>query len=139
MNKIQKSILVVAIAISAIAVGAGLADYANNFKVGGSLSFKATSVASVAGRLTLPAATGTAITMTGTAKITSIVASANIKRGSLLYIYHTSTDTLVAGVNLKIAGNFNGTADDILVLKYGLGTGTIAADTIFYEVSRSAN
>ncbi len=72
---------------------------------------------------------GTVFKLTGTAKMTRIQPSAY--SGRIVFLETTSTDTLIDGVNLKLAGNFNGTADDIITL--------VAIDTFWVEVSRSVN
>ena len=66
--------------------------------------------------------------ITGTAQIDSI--SGGIS-GQVVYLSHASTDTLLDGKNLKLAGNFPGTAADVLVL--------ICDGTNWFEIDRSAN
>lgn len=66
--------------------------------------------------------------VTGTAQITSITAR---PAGTVLVLTHTSTDTVVDGSNLVLAGNFNATANDALIL--------ISDGTNWIELSRSAN
>lgn len=66
--------------------------------------------------------------ITGTVQIDSI--SGGVK-GQIVYLTHASTDTLLDGKNLKLAGNFPGTAGDVLVLIYN--------GTYWFEVDRSAN
>lgn len=91
------------------------------------------TVASAAGEITLPT-TGTLIQVTGTAKITRILAGT---QGRIVILHHATTDTLVDGVNLRLAGDFEATANDVLALCYGI-TG-VAADTFWTELYRSAN
>lgn len=96
------------------------------------------SVASAAG-LILPDA-GTTFNITGTANVTRIASptypgAVGSTSARVVILRSASTDTLTDGVNLKLAGNFNGTADDVIILKYNI-TG---ADTFWSEVSRSAN
>lgn len=95
---------------------------------------KPVTVASAAGSVTLP--DGYVIYVTGTGSITRLTASADgLTPGRVVILRHATTDTLVDGVNLKLAGDFAGTADDVLVLCYSI-TGT---DTFWTEISRSVN
>lgn len=98
----------------------------------GNTIYTPTTVASAAGSVTLPA--GTVIWVTGTASITRLATST---AGRIVYLFHATTDTLVDGGNLKLAGNFNGTADDCLTLMYGASGA--AADTFWTEISRAVN
>lgn len=86
------------------------------------------TVASVAGTITLPA--GTFIDVTGTNTITSITAT-NADIGRLVILKFTSTASLTDGSNLKLGGNFAGSADDTISL--------ICDGTNWYETARSAN
>lgn len=97
------------------------------FVIRGSTVFSGpVTVPSVAGTLTLPE--GTVFKITGNQKITRIVP---VTPGRFIVLYHASTDTLVDGLNLKLAGNFNGTADDVINL--------VGVDTVWAEISRAAN
>lgn len=73
---------------------------------------------------------GNSYRITGTLKCDSIV-PAGADSGRVIVLYSVTTDTVLDGKNLKLAGDFNGTADDMLVLK-SIGTSWV-------EVSRSAN
>ena len=66
--------------------------------------------------------------LAGTASVTSITARPS---GTVVWLMTTSTDTLVDGSNLKLAGDFPGTANDVICL--------ICDGTNWHEVSRSAN
>lgn len=87
------------------------------------------TVAGTAGALTLPSY-GTTFLITGTAKQTSIVTSV-AQAGRRVTLILASTDTLVDGGNLKIAGDLNGTADDVIELS--------SDGTNWFQVSRSVN
>ena len=100
-----------------------------NFKKSGSEVNVPDSIASATGALTLPA--GRIFYLSGTLKITRLLGGTV---GQIVTLISLSTDTLVDGVNLKLAGNFNGTADDAITLIYGAEN-----DTSWYEISRSAN
>lgn len=97
----------------------------------GNTSHGATTVypiANLASATTLTIPVGSTFALTGTANCTRIIAGTPGRRVMLIA---ASTDTFTDGVNLKLAGNFNGTADDILQL--------VAQDTFWVEVSRSVN
>ncbi len=88
------------------------------------------TAANVSNRLTLPK--GTFFTFSGSTRVTSIVPSGI--QGRVVTFYNpaaTYLDTLVDGGNLKLASNFNGTADDMITL--------VQVDTFWVELSRSAN
>lgn len=76
--------------------------------------------------LNLPA--GTLFLMSTATHIDSINPGVS---GRVVFIETTTTDTLVDGKNLKLAGDFNGTADDVIQL--------VCINSVWYEVSRSAN
>jgi hypothetical protein len=103
-----------------------------NFKYGPNLGtiitdVTAPSVASAA-TLTLPRGADV-VSVTGTTGITSIVATGNARRTATLIF--AGALTVTDGSNLKLAGNFTTTADDVLTL-YCDGTN-------WFEVSRSVN
>lgn len=102
----------------------------NNFVTKGSNYFGAPITLSGSAGAQSVSAKGMVFSLTGTAKQTSITTSA-ADAGRLLILIMASTDTLVDGSNLKLAGNFNGTADDVLVL---IGDGTN-----WTEVCRAVN
>jgi hypothetical protein len=85
------------------------------------------SLASAA-TLTLPRGANT-VSVTGTTGITSIVAAGNARRTVTLIFADALTVT--DGSNLKLAGNFTTTADDVLTL--------YCDGTYWIEVSRSVN
>lgn len=87
------------------------------------------TVAGTAGALTLPSY-GTTFLITGTAKQTSIVTSA-AQAGRRVTLIMSSTDTVVAGSNLKIVADFNGTTNDALIL--------ISDGTNWIELGRNVN
>jgi hypothetical protein len=93
-------------------------------------SFKSpvVTVAGSAGEMTLPS--GVIFNITGTTKQTSITTSAS-ESGKIIILITASTDTLVDGGNLKLYADFEGTANDVLVL--------ISDGTNWYELSRSIN
>lgn len=112
-------------------VVSGNADNANNhFNSATSTlgnSYDLQSVASAAA-VTLPYGSGV-FRVTGTTNITSIVATGHSGRNVTLIFYGSLTFT--DGSNLKLAGDFMTTADDVI---------TLTCDgTNWYEVSRSAN
>lgn len=92
---------------------------------GASIVFPIKNLAS-ATTLTIPK--GSTFALTGTANCTRILAGTP---GRLVTFICASTETLTDGVNLKLAGNFSGTADDVIQL--------VAQDTFWVEVGRSAN
>lgn len=86
-------------------------------------------IASVAGAIDLPLL-GSVFNLTGVASVTSIN-SASAHKGRTVTFITTSTGGFTDGNNLKLAGNFSGTADDTI---------TLTCDgTNFYEVARSVN
>lgn len=87
------------------------------------------TVASAAA-VTLPSYTDTAI-ISGTADITSIVASAAGRVVTLIFTGAAATNGVVDGSNLKLTGDFAYSADDTLQL--------ICDGTNWLEISRSAN
>lgn len=141
----MKRILILAIIALAILTGAVMfqsvhADsrwaYFFGVRPGGILESDGNLVAtpvSLAGAVTTTVPSGTVFKFTGTAKCTRLLGGST---GRIVILSTTSTDTLVDGVNLKLAGNFNGTADDVITLVYGVGG---AADTSWYEISRAVN
>lgn len=84
------------------------------------------TVAGSAGTMTIP--DGVTFSLTGTTKQTALTAGND---GRVVHLITASTDTLVDGNNLLLAGDFNGTANDVLVL--------VATGANWTEVSRSAN
>ncbi len=54
-----------------------------------------------------------------------------VNPGTMYWLYLSGLDTLTDGVNLKMAGSLNGTADDVI--------GFVAIDTNLVEISRSVN
>jgi hypothetical protein len=101
---------------------------AKNLVSGGSTYFTPVALTATAGAQVLPK--GTLFTVAGILKQTSITTSA-ADAGRIIILITASTDTLVDGSNLKLAGDFPGTANDVLVL---IGDGTS-----WFEVCRSAN
>lgn len=89
---------------------------------------------SIASATTLQLTAGTIFYVSGTAKITRILPVSATAYGTKVTLVSVSTDSLIDGGNLKLAGNFNGTADDVITLIYGA-----QADTFFYEESRAIN
>jgi hypothetical protein len=101
---------------------------AKNLVSGGSTYFPPVALTATAGAQVLTK--GTVFTVAGALKQTSITTSA-ADAGRIIILITASTDTLVDGGNLKLAGDFPGTANDVLVL---IGDGTD-----WFEVFRSAN
>lgn len=66
--------------------------------------------------------------VTGTTTITSIVAR---PAGTVVWLCFAGSLTFTDGSNLKLAGNFSATADDVVQL--------VCDGTDWYEVKRSAN
>lgn len=87
--------------------------------------FKGADIASAA---TISVRGGNYFHITGTANIDSIVPG---PVGKIVVLTHNAADTVLDGKNLKLAGNFNATAFDALVL--------ISDGTNWIEVDRSAN
>ena len=85
------------------------------------------AVASGAGEIALPVPYRY-VTLTGTSAVTGLKA---IHGGAITTLKTTATASLTDGENLKLAGNFSGTADDTITL--------ICDGTNFFEMSRSAN
>lgn len=103
-----------------------------NFKYGNNIATSVNdvgppSVASAAA-LTLPRGAD-AVTVTGTTGITSIPAAGNARR--TVQLIFAAALTVTDGSNLKLAGNFTTTADDVLTL-YCDGAN-------WFEVARSVN
>jgi hypothetical protein len=71
------------------------------------------AVASVAGTMTLPNATASVFSVTGTSTITSITAQ---HRGRVVILVFASTAGLTDGSNLKLDANFTGAADRSITL-----------------------
>ena len=86
--------------------------------------------ADVASAATLPAATGSVFHVTGTTGITNLTTS-NLSSGAQFCMIFDGALTLTDGGNMKIAGNFTTTADDVLCVVYD--------GTNFHETSRSVN
>ena len=84
-------------------------------------------VASGAGEITLPTPF-VYVDLTGTSAVTGLKA---LHAGAVTTIKTSATASLTDGENLKLAGNFSGTADDTITL--------VCDGTNFYEMSRSAN
>jgi hypothetical protein len=127
-------IILAVLAIAALFVGFADNTSAFSFIVRNRLvnygsTFGGTSIAKTgtAGTMTFVNTYGTTFTVSGTTKQDSIVP----EDGRMIRIITSSTDTLVDGKNLKLAGNFTGTADDMIVL--------YCSGTVWYEQSRSAN
>ena len=113
----------------------------NNNLISGGSTYLGTQVLAGAVTLTIPDQ-GTVFSLTGTASITRIVPPtypelAPVTVSRVIILCTTSTDTLVDGGNLKLAGNFPGTASDVITLIYNISGA--AADTFYTEVSRSVN
>jgi len=88
----------------------------------------------VASAATITLGTFNNFVITGTADIDSIDTDGAIPNWCIAYIQFTGSSAffgVVDGKNLKIAGNFAYTADDILVIQ--------RRGDLFYEMSRSAN
>jgi hypothetical protein len=85
------------------------------------------NLASVAGTMTLSEGTNF-FNVTGTEAITSITASYS---GRVVYLNFASTASLTDGSNLKLNGNFTGSADDMIML--------ICDGTNWIELARSTN
>lgn len=85
-------------------------------------------IANLASATTLTIPVGNTFALTGTANCTRIIAGTPGRRVTFIC---ASTETLTDGVNLKLAGNFSGTADDVISL--------VAQDTFWVETGRSAN
>lgn len=102
--------------------------YKTNFVSKGKNYFPSVALTGAAGAQTLT--TGTVFIVSGTAKQTSITTAAS-DAGRVIFLIMASTDTLVDGSNLKLAGDFNGTSDDVIAL-WGDGTN-------WYELFRSVN
>jgi hypothetical protein len=84
--------------------------------------------ASVASANTVTLPEGELIEVTGTTEVKKITAGAI---GKIVRLLFAASVKVVDGENLKLAGNFEATADDILHL--------VSNGTNWYEVSRSAN
>jgi len=74
--------------------------------------------------------TGNLFHVTGTTTITSIT-STNVPAGTTITIIFDGSLTFTDGSNLKLAGNFNTSADSTITLAYD--------GTNWYEIARSAN
>jgi hypothetical protein len=85
------------------------------------------NLASVAGTMTLAEGTNF-FNVTGTEAITNITASYS---GRIVYLNFASTASLTDGGNLRLNGNFTGSADDMITL--------ICDGTNWFEIARSAN
>lgn len=83
-----------------------------------------------AAELALGVKAGNVFHITGTTNITSI-ASADSVSGRVLYLIFDGILTFTDGNNLKLAGNFVTTADDVICL--------VCDGTNWFEVSRSIN
>jgi hypothetical protein len=82
-----------------------------------------------AATVTLPRSSNNTYSITGTTGITSITATG--WDGETVTLIFSDTLTVTDGSNLKLAGNFSATDDDVLVL--------VCDGTDWYEVSRSNN
>lgn len=133
--KIGKGWLLPALLLALIGGFALFSDDASTFDIGKFTQYVRWTPGTLAGsdNMVLPGK-GVTIKLTGTAKITRIQPTF---AGRFVVLNTTSTDTLVDGANLKLAGNFNGTADDCIGLVYSI-TGAIA-DSAYTEVFRSLN
>lgn len=109
-------------------VDGGSTYFKNTAEVGDSLIIGNSGTSTIS---TLPA--GTFIYLSGNGKITRLIPPS--LRGRLVYFVCSGTDTLVDGVNLKLAGDFNGTSADVIGLYYA----PLERDTSWYEISRSVN
>lgn len=85
-------------------------------------------IANLASATTLTVPQGRFFAFTGTANVTRMTAGTS---GQVVTFICASTETLTDGVNLKLASNFSGTADDVITL--------VAQDTFWVEVDRSVN
>ena len=74
---------------------------------------------------------GNIIQVTGTTNIDSISVSSPQVTGSVIYLEFAGILTVGDAQNLKLAGAFTSSADDVLTL--------VRIANVFYEVSRSAN
>lgn len=115
----KKILIIAALLIVGIAV-----VYA---QVGQTLRVHYTTMTATAGAITLSEGANF-YAVAGTASVTSITARPS---GTVVWLMTTSTDTLVDGSNLKLAGDFPGTANDVIQL--------VCDGTNWHEVSRSAN
>lgn len=86
------------------------------------------TIASVTGALTIPIGV-LVFSMTGTGTVSSINATSNA--GKTIKIITTAASALTDGSNLKLAGNFTASADDVITL--------LCDGTNYFEQSRSAN
>lgn len=83
---------------------------------------------------------GTVFTLNDTVAITRILpptypGSVLSTASRMVVLRCTLIDTLTDGVNLKLAGNFNMTPDDVITLIYNIS----GSDTFWTEINRSAN
>jgi len=115
LKEISKSLLVM--------LGGNDDDYYETYE-----QYKGTDIASATN---MRLGSGNAFDITGTTQIDSIDVTSPQETGTIIYLQFDSNPQVTDGANLKLAGNFNSSADDILVL--------IRIGDIFYEVSRSAN
>jgi len=84
----------------------------------------------VASATALPVPTGNVFHVTGTTTITSIT-STNFQSGAVITLIFDGVLTFTDGSNLKLAGDFVTTADDVIVLTYD--------GSSWFENSRSVN
>lgn len=123
----KKAILLSLAVVIVVTVAFASSRFFESISISNNTTFKPQTLASSAGTLTLPA--GTHFSLTGTEAITAL--SASNTSGRIIYITTTGTASLADGNNLLLAGNFSGTANDVLVL--------LAVGANWVEVSRSAN
>lgn len=103
--------------------------YSRNFVSKGNTYFPVVALTGTAGAQSI-ATKGTVFLVSGTAKQTSITTS-TAEAGRLIILICASTDSLTDGSNLKLAGDFNGTADDVIAL--------VSDGTNWVELFRSVN
>lgn len=97
-------------------------------RTGSASRIKYTVGASIASANTITLPEGDLIEVTGTTEIKKITAST---AGRVVFLKMKESVKFVDGENLKLAGNFEATADDILQL--------VCDGTNWYEVGRNAN
>jgi len=100
----------------------------SGFEAIGTIQLKKGSDVSSASELSL--GDGNVFHVTGTTNITSI-ASADTVAGRVVYLIFDGVLTVSDGNNLKLAGDFTTSADDVLVL--------VCDGSNWFEVSRSTN
>lgn len=103
------------------------AQHSGFLSVGTIQWLKGSNIASAA---SLSLGTGNIFTVTGTTNITSIAAAGTIS-GRVIILIFAGILTFTDGNNLKLAGNFVTSADDVIML--------VSDGTNWFEISRSVN